>query len=365
MARAKTILTAVVGAAMLVILTLVVLGLWQTHREDPPLLMQTYRRPTVMDTEFTISLVVDLEHQQRVEDILATADAAARGVADLMNVHNPASELSRFNDAPAGRLVTLTPMTLEALDLSQRYWDETDGAFDVTIRPLILLWQETGRSGTLPGRGELLAARNASRWAYLELFDTGVRKTVPTAAVDLGGMAKGFAIDRATDSALAAGCLGGVVDIGGDVRVFGRKPSDTPWRVGIADPFQPDCGQTFVRIALPAGAVCTSGNYRRYSVIGEKRFSHIIDPRTGMPVDACPSVTVVAPLARTADAWATALSVLGPEGLKKLTGTGIEAMLVVGEPDDYRVEMTPGFRKLLIDAPPLSPSQPTERSGKP
>lgn len=363
MARAKTILTAVIGAAMLVILALVVLGLWQTHREDPPLLMQTYRRPAVMDTEFTISLVVDLEHQQRVEDILATADAAARSVAEHMNVYNPASEVSRFNDAPAGRLVPLSPVTIEALDLSQRYWDETDGAFDVTIRPLILLWKHAGQSGTLPGRGELLAARNSSRWAYIELFDTGARKTLPTAAVDLGGMAKGLAIDRATDSALAAGCIGGVVDIGGDVRVFGRKPSDTPWRVGITDPFAPDSGQTFARIALPAGAVCTSGNYRRYSVIGQKHFSHIIDPRTGMPVDACPSVTVVAPLARTADAWATALSVLGPEGLKLLVGTGIEAMLVVGQPGNYRVEMTPGFGKLLLDPPPVPLSQPAERPG--
>lgn len=365
MSPAKAILTGLVCTVMVVILSLVALGLWQTHREDPPLLMQTYRRASVMDTDFTISLVVGLQQQENIGDILASADAAARDVAGHMNVYNPASEVSRFNAAPAGRLVPLSPETLKVLDLSQRYWEETDGAFDVTIRPLLLLWREAGSSGTLPGRSELLRARNASRWAYLELFDTGARKTVDTAAVDLGGIAKGFAIDRATESVLAAGCVGGVVNIGGDVRVFGQKPSGKPWRVGIVDPFHPDeAERMFARIALPSGAVCTSGNYQRFSVIEGRHYSHILDPRTGLPADACPSVTVVAPEASIADAWATSLSVLGPEGLKRLVGTGIEAMIVIGGPGDYRVEMTPGFAKLLLEPPPSPLSRPALSSAR-
>ena len=105
----------------------------------------------------------------------------------------------------------------------------------------------------------------------------------------------------------------------------------------------------FARLAIADRAVCTSGNYFRFTEIDGKRYSHILDPRTGAVADAASSVTVVAPEAVLADAWATALSVLGPAGIRRLPPGGhIEAMIIVGGPDDHTVHMTPGFRPLVI-----------------
>jgi thiamine biosynthesis lipoprotein ApbE len=111
----------------------------------------------------------------------------------------------------------------------------------------------------------------------------------------------------------------------------------------VRDPFDPDRRMDY--LAVPKGAVCTSGNYARHVEIDGIRYSHIVDPRTGRPADRVPSATVIAPSATVADAWATALSVLGPAGLDKLPD-GVEAMLVTGTPTHYQVHATEGYRRL-------------------
>ncbi|MCK4602007.1 MAG: FAD:protein FMN transferase, partial [Phycisphaerae bacterium] len=177
----------------------------------------------------------------------------------------------------------------------------------------------------------------------ITITEDGVIKTTDTASLDLGGVAKGYGIDRAVEAMIQAGCRGGLIDVGGDIRCFGRSA----WTVAVRDPF----GRTepVAVLRLRGGAVCTSGNYERYYEIAGRRYSHIIDPRTGRPVDFAPSVTVVAPAAMTADAWATALSVLGVDGLALLgEDSGIEAMIVVGTPDSFEVYGTKGFEDLTV-----------------
>jgi thiamine biosynthesis lipoprotein len=144
-----------------------------------------------------------------------------------------------------------------------------------------------------------------------------------------------------------------MVEIGGDVRVFGSKPDGSPWRVGVQNPFHPDEGPWLRRLALRDAAICTSGNYRRFSMVQGRRISHILDPRTGQPVSATASVTVVAPTATQADAWATALSVLGPEGLSLIPDHDkIEAMIVTGTAQEHTVHTTDGFDALVCPAQP-------------
>ncbi len=125
--------------------------------------------------------------------------------------------------------------------------------------------------------------------------------------------------------------------------------------MGIRDPFQPNRDVMFATLGLRDGAVCTSGNYFRYVEIAGRRYSHIVDPRTGLPADAAPSVTVVAPTATVADAWATALSVLGVEGIE-LAGreAQIEAMIVTGTAGEYKLTMTEGFDRLLRGGEPAT-----------
>jgi len=344
----KTVLTVISLAG---IVSLVAVGMWMRHGSDG-LLMRTSPRPIIMSTfQFHLTAVVRSPHAYRLKGIFDAAEAAARTVARRMNIYDPDSELSRFNVAPAGQVASLSEPTLEVLTRSSSLWNQTDQAFDVTILPLVRLWSRSGKDDRLPSDEQVREARNASRWSFIELQDAGARKTVGSAGVDLGGIAKGYAIDQAARSMIQAGCVGGVVDIGGDVRCFGRKPSRTPWRVGIVDPFDPDDGKPFAVLAVRNAAVCTSGNYRRFRVIQGKHYSHILDPRTGMPVEAYPSVTVVAPDAATADAWATALSVLGPKGLDRLAGTNIEALIVVGTKEKHAYVATPGMGSLFVEWP--------------
>ncbi len=350
--KIKIVIAVVVGMGC--ILVLVCVGLWGTH-SDTDLMMFTAHRPPIMGTQqFNLTAVVRPGQANHVEGIFHQAETAARTVDTLMSVYNPASELSRFNAAPAGQTMPLSRQTIDVLTRSFIIWKRTDGAFDVTISPLIQLWKRCEKADRVPSESELHRARNESLWSFIDIRHAGAIKTMDSAAVDLGGIAKGYAIDLAVEVMISAGCAGGIVDIGGDVRCFGQKPDKKPWRVAIVDPFDDNSTSPFAILAVRNAAVCTSGNYRRYHIIKQKRYSHIIDPRTGMPAEMYPSVTVVAPDACTADAWATGLSILGPEGLKLLAGTDIEAMVVIGSPENFTWQATSGFRKLMTHAPPRS-----------
>jgi len=308
----------------------------------------------VMGTQTKLTVVLGANEGARARRALSDAEGALRDVEAKMSSWLTASELSRLNAAPAGERTPLSPDTLRVLRAARAFAEETDGAFDVTCRPIIELWKQAGKTGKLPDAGALAAAREQSRWEHIELQADGATKTSATASVDLGGIAKGYGIDRAAEALIAAGAAGGLLDVGGDVRCFGRRDTSGPWQVGIRSPFTSE-ESIFAVLAIGDGAVCTSGNYLRFAEIGGKRYSHIVDPRTGWPVDAAPSVTVVAKTAMTADAWATALSVLGAAGLKLLpAGEGIEAMIVEGGPDDYRIHYSDGFEKFLSQRPPAA-----------
>jgi thiamine biosynthesis lipoprotein len=180
-----------------------------------------------------------------------------------------------------------------------------------------------------------------------------VRKSCASARLDLGGVAKGYGIDRAFEALTSAGCDGVLVDVGGDVRVRGIDARGEPWLITVRDPFG---GSNPVSFELENGAVCTSGNYERFVTIDGVRYSHIIDPRTGRPADRLPSVTVVSGDAMTADAWATALSVLGPDGLGQLP-RDVEALIVEGDERSCRVHASAAMvRRLDMLPEPLCAS---------
>lgn len=288
-------------------------------------------------------------------EVVRRAEAAARSVETRMNVYDPDSELGKFNSAAAGEFVPLSPETLEVLTAARKIYAQTGGAFDVTARPLFLLWKNCARTKIkkLPTPAQRASARNESQWSDIKLLpgDGGAEKLTGSACVDLGGIAKGCAIDLAVRSLKTSGCIAGVVDIGGDVRCFGKKPDGQKWLVVIRNPFEPGTSKPLGTLKIPAMSVCTSGNYERFAEIGGKRYTHIINPKTGKPAAGYPSVTVLAADAGTADAWATALSVTGPDGfalIEKIpNNSGIEAMIVVGNRDKYELKMTDGFSKFF------------------
>ena len=325
---------------------LVAVGLWKTRGSLPERMAFSSHPEGIMGTECSLTAVVSADNRaKRAERALQDAEAALRRVDVLMSTYMNNSEISRFNAASAGETVPMSQQTLEVLRTARAFVLQTDGAFDVTCRPLIQLWKRAGKQGVLPTPEELSQARAMSSWDDIRLLETGAVKSVSSARIDLGGIAKGYAIDRAIDAMVAAGCSGGLVNVGGDLRCFGGKSDTTGYEIDINSPFE---SRIWTTIKIRNGAVCTSGNYARFVTIAGRRYSHITDPRTGMPADAVPSVTVIAPTAVVADAWATTLSVLGPSGLKLLSGSGgIDAMIVAGTSQDYRIHTTKGFIEML------------------
>lgn len=337
------------GILILAIVVLVTVGLWQIGVQPASSRVALVSRPQrVMGTSCTLAAIISYPERARAQESLEQAEIALRSVEAQMSGWLADSEISRFNAAAAGTEVPLSPETLDVLGIARDAAEQTGGAFDVTCRPLVELWRRAAERGSLPTQQELAGARAASGWQRIELTDTGAIKRAAGAGVDLGGIAKGYAIDRAGRVLRRAGLSGGLVEVGGDLLCFGKQAAGQAWPVEVNNPF----GNTpLARLRIAGGAVCTSGNYARFKEIGGKRYSHIVDPRSGRPADVAASVTVVAPSAVVADIWATALSVDGTKGFEKLP-QGVEALVVVGSKDNYRITCTPGFRALLEEPLP-------------
>ncbi|HHI69091.1 MAG TPA: FAD:protein FMN transferase [Planctomycetes bacterium] len=339
-------------AAALLLALATLLAYWETSpgARGLPLRILTSRPKGVMGTTCLLLIRVPPEEVKKGKRALSRAEAALRKVEAAMSSHLADSEISRLNAAPPARKVPLSPWTLQVLREARDLWKATGGAFDVTCRPLLLLWKKAARAGRLPTPREIRTARQASRWDLLELGARWARKKGAGLQVDLGGIAKGFGIDKALEAMKKTGVPAGLVDVGGDLRAFGpgTGPGGT-WKVDVLDPFTRSPAGS---LALREGAVCTSGGYFRYVEIQGKRYSHILDPRTGRPARAASSVTLLGKEAARTDAWATALAVLGPQGLPLLQRQkGLEALVVTGTREKPRFLLTPGMKALYRPGP--------------
>ncbi len=332
-------------AAILALAGLVVVSLVKTRgsRGEPLLL---HAEPAgIMGTESRLTVVTSPGHRAQAERALREAEASLRRVEALTSTYLESSEISRLNHAGAGRAVPLSEETREILIAARDPSQATRGAFDVTCRPLIELWREAAKSGRPPGETEIRRAREESRWEAITIGRDTAVKAGPGVRVDLGGIAKGWAIDRAVEAMRAAGAGAGLVDVGGDLRCFGAPPDGDAWAVGVRNPF----GEGLVAtLRVRDVAVATSGDYARYVTIGGRRYSHIVNPATGYPVSRVPSVTVIATAAVDADIWATGLSVLGPDGLSLLpAGRGIEALVIFGDAGEWKARASSGFGRYI------------------
>ena len=261
-----------------------------------------------MGTTCKLAVTVRSLDERGADQALAAGRAEVDACERTLSRFDPASDLSRLN-AAAGSWVEVDSRLLDALAAALRAREDTDGRFDPTIRPALVA---AGYDRTFDELEER-PARPATGWragAEVDLDPERGRARVESgAAVDLGGIGKGFSADRALFAMHWAcpGLAGGLVDLGGDVALAGRTPDGGPWRVAVADARRP--GETLTTLAIDAGGVATSGRDRRR--FGPNRsLHHLIDPATGSPALAGPlAVTVVAPDPVEAEAHATALAV--------------------------------------------------------
>ena len=262
---------------------------------------------------------------------VATIAQVLARVDSQMSTYRPDSELMAFNRAPVGPWIDASPDLVDVVATAKAVAEQTGGAFDPTIGPLVAVWG----FGASAVAGPPLEGAIQSAKALVDFRNLRHRRAPPALAkrraltLDLSAIAKGHAVDRIADALDAAQCVAYLIELGGEVRTAGPSPSGAPWRVGVDSP----SGDGLIGggIALRAGAVATSGDYRQYRERDGMRLSHIVDPRTGYPVrHHLASVTVVTDTTRLADAYATALMVLGErEGLAFANRTGLAARFVI------------------------------------
>jgi len=273
---------------------------------------------------------------------LSDAFSALHIVDDEMSTYKPDSQISVLNRDGSSRWIRIGPRLTEVLGASIRFNRISSGAFDPSVLPLITLWGFRGGVPSLPEDSEIRGVLAATGLTNLELdskkHQARFRKS--GVSLDLGGIAKGYALDRAEMAAREAGAEAGIIDLGGNIVSFGEKAAG---QIAIQHPLIPD--EILGSILLRDRAVATSGGYEKYVTIAGRRYGHILDPRTGHPTRDVESVTVVAESGMTADALSTACFVLGPAACLELISRQDGAACVVAwiQGDTLAVESSPGL----------------------
>lgn len=250
----------------------------------------------------------------RTQAAISAAFDEIRRVDLLLSIHKSESEISRVNRAAADGPVPISHELDFVLGTALGIARETGGAFDPTIGPLTQLWGFIWKEYRLPTASELARVGPLVDYQQVALTRSNATAWIRFARsgmfLDLGGIGKGYAVDRAIAVLEDHQIRSAMVKAGGDLRVLGLPPGEIAWPVQLEDPRKQGHRQT---ILLHAGALSTSGNYENYFELNGRRYSHILDPRTGLPVEGLASCTVTAPTCTESDAYATAFFILGAE----------------------------------------------------
>lgn len=289
--------------------------------------------------------------------VQAALEAELAEIDRQMSNYRDDSALARFNAHAGAEPFPAPPALLSVVDLAAKVSAASGGAFDVTVAPLVDAWGfgRVRRPDARPSDDDLAAGRARVGWHKLhtDLSAGTLRKDQPDVVLDLSAVAPGYAADVLSDRLVALGFPNHLVDVGGEFRARGENQGG-PWRVGVERPDGPVDDRAVQEVVpLRDAALATSGDYRNYREQDGRRISHTIDPRTGRPIaHTLASVTVVAAGAGLADAWATALNVLGPdEGRALAEREGLAALFLVREAGGFIPHATPAFEALRAAAP--------------
>lgn len=300
-----------------------------------------------------VSMAVVSQDARRAYAALDAAFDEMARLEAMMSVFRKDSELNRLNEEASRHPVTVSEELFQVIELSLQISQITHGAFDITVGPLMNLWPFYKKEKTLPSSEALqeVLSRVGYRHLVVSSKDRSVFFAISGMALDLGGIAKGFAIDRAVRVLKGYGMAAALVNAGGDIFAYGSKPNGQPWRVGLQHPR--DSKELLAVLSMSDMAMVTSGDYERYFLKDGKRYSHIIDPRSGFTARETASVTVMAESAAYADGLATGILVLGAEAGMALVESlpGVHALIITeGSEKALELHVSKGFPLPLDEA---------------
>jgi thiamine biosynthesis lipoprotein len=247
----------------------------------------------------------------------------------LMSTHLPDSEISRLNEQAGKGYTRLSPEVLNVLQRAIIWGQQTGGAFDISIGPVMKLWRFDDEKPAVPSPALLQQAVEAVDYKNIHIDDVMVRLNKPGMALHLGAIAKGYAVDRAMAILKNNGIQNAMINAGGDLTVIGTRALNKPWKIGLQHPRKPE--KIIASFNLAEGSVATSGDYQRYFLHDNKRYHHILNPDNGKPARGLISATVITAKTMDADALATGVFVMGAEkGMQLIESlAGAEALLIL------------------------------------
>ncbi|MCX5717649.1 MAG: FAD:protein FMN transferase [Nitrospirae bacterium] len=297
-----------------------------------------------MDTLITISAVSG--SGDKAEKAIDRAFSEIEKLDSLLNFFSDNSELSEINRNAGLKAVAVSPETFEVIEKAIYASGKTSGAFDITIGSVTTLWDFHKRvkpeDKQIKERLPLVNYKNV----ILNKKSSSVYLKKRGMLIDLGGIAKGYAADKAVEALKREGIKSGLVAVSGEIKAFGLKPDSKPWKIGIRNPRAKNKeDEIMATIEMTGMAISTSGDYERYFIIEGKRYHHILNPKTGYPSDGCRSVSIIAKDGSVTDSFSTGIFVLGAEkGIKLLEEMGIDG-IIIGK--NGKIHTTPNLREKL------------------
>ena len=337
-----------IHTAIVLLLVLAYLGCQATERSASS---TQFSGPT-MGTRYNVEVVVRDLSSQRLVELRDIVEAVLDDVNSKMSNYVEDSEVSQLNRWSATDPLEVSADTLEVLLHASEISATTSGAFDITVAKLVGAWGfgPAGRPIDQPTPEEIERLRALTGWEKLQIdrATSTVTKAHGGLTIDLSAIAKGYAVDRVADALDQEGVGNYMVEVGGEVRTQGLNGQGESWRIGIERPVPNEQAIDLI-VPLSGLAMATSGDYRNYYEVEGQRLSHSIDPRTGFPITHnVASVSVIAPLCVRADAYATGLLVLGPEGFELAEDLGLAAYFLQRDKEGVFVgRMTTAFKQIL------------------
>lgn len=309
---------------------------------------ETHLAGHTMGTTYNVKFVNRNEvNEQKLHDDI---DAVLVKVNELMSTYDPNSELSRFNQWKSEAPFELSSETLKVMQEAKRLGELSHGVLDVTVGPLVNLWGfgPDAKPEKRPNEKTVAEVKARTGLDKLTLLDNGAQKSEIDLYVDLSTIAKGYGVDVVAELLDEKGLHDYLVEVGGEMRVSGRKARGTEWRIAVEKPVTVERAVQEI-ISIGTNAIATSGDYRNYFEEDGVRYSHLIDPRTGAPITHnLVAVTVVHPSSMTADGLATALIVMGKEeALNVALQNDLAVLMITRENGEFKEYTTPKFEPFI------------------